>query len=79
MWGCTPDAVLRLKKSEQEIFANQYMKIYFKDQCHENLSDFLQFRSDNDRFGGRFIQVFFNYVKFTKGFLMVKRCIQYWI
>lgn len=44
------------------------MKIYFKDQCHESLSDFLQFRSDNDRFGGRFIQVFFKYVKFAKEF-----------
>lgn len=60
LWGCTPDAVLRLNKTEQEIFAKQYIQVYFKDQCHESLCDFLQFRKKHDGFGGNFIQVFAN-------------------
>lgn len=70
LWGCTPDAVLRLNKTEQEIFAKQYMQVYFKDQCHESLCDFLQFRNIHDRFGGNFIQVhvFFKPAMFTQEF-----------
>lgn len=60
LWECTPDAVLRLNKTEQEIFAKPYMQVYFKDQCHESLCDFLQFRKKHDGFGGHFIQVFGN-------------------
>lgn len=43
------------------------MQVYFKDQCHESLCDFLQFRNIHDRFGGTFIQVhvFFKPVMFT--------------
>ncbi|XP_062570766.1 E3 ubiquitin-protein ligase RNF213-like isoform X2 [Saccostrea cucullata] len=57
LWGCTPDAVLRLKTSRLQIFADAYFTQYFRDQCHESLCDFLQFRNDHGEFGGNFIQI----------------------
>lgn len=62
LWGSTPDAVLRLYGTEQEMFSKIYLQKYFADQCHDSLSDFLQFRKSHDEFGGKFIQVYFHWV-----------------
>lgn len=57
LWGCTPDSVLRVAYSDLRIYAKKYVNIYFKSQCHECLSEFLQYRKSHHDFGGRFIQV----------------------
>lgn len=57
LWGCTPDSVLRLAKSDLQIYAKKYIDIYFHSQCHESLCEFLQYRKSNPEFGGSFIQV----------------------
>lgn len=62
LWGSTPDAVLRLYETEQEMFSKIYLQKYFTDQCHDSLSDFLQYRESHDEFGGKFIQVYFHSV-----------------
>lgn len=57
IWGSTPDAVLRLYKTDLEISAKEYLDVYFNEQCHDSLCDFLQYRSNHKTFGGNFIQV----------------------
>lgn len=59
LWGSTPDAVLRLNKTELRSVANIFQKSYFEDQCHDSLCDFLQYRIRHKNFGGNFIQVSF--------------------
>jgi hypothetical protein len=56
LWGSTPDAVLRLVKSTLQILAEEYFQKYFSNQCHESLCDFLEYRHENEQFGGNFIQ-----------------------
>ena len=58
LWGCTPDSVLRLAKSDLQMYANEYTEIYFQSQCHESLCEFLQYRKSHHDFGGSFIQVY---------------------
>jgi hypothetical protein len=56
LWGCTPDAVLRLVNSNLQILADEYFQKYFRDQCHESLCDFLKYSHENGQFGGKFVQ-----------------------
>lgn len=74
LWGSTPDAVLRLYETEQEMFSKIYLQEYFTDQCHDSLSDFLQYRESHDEFGGKFIQVYFHsvYLFFYSRYLYLK-------
>lgn len=58
LWGCTPDSILRLINTDLKIDAEKYTQIYFKSQCHESLCDFLQYRENHGKFGGRLIQVY---------------------
>lgn len=64
LWGSTPDAVLRLYKTDLEISAKEYLDVYFNEQCHDSLCDFLQYRKNPNKFGGNFIQVYLKLLMF---------------
>ncbi|XP_061196022.1 E3 ubiquitin-protein ligase rnf213-alpha-like [Saccostrea echinata] len=57
LWSCTPDALFRLQLSSLSMFREEYIHVYFDQQCHDSLCSFLHHRIDEETFKGHFIQV----------------------